>query len=212
MTTAIQEAAVVASHVIRNAVNVEVRVASIILHSEVNGPGKRNVIHFQGCTLGCPGCFNPHTHPDGGGELWEVSRLLKYTQQEAHSKGYTISGGEPFQQPEALRTLVDLAPKYGVESIIVFTGYTPMELAAQKVSLEGIDVLVAGRYNRAKPHYTGLVASSNQEVMFLTGRYSPKDFSVTNDAEVQIDVDGSVVITGFPDPVLLDSLKNVEGT
>ncbi|MGD0006352.1 MAG: 4Fe-4S cluster-binding domain-containing protein, partial [Anaerolineaceae bacterium] len=31
--------------------------------SLVNGPGKRSVVWVQGCTLNCPGCFNPQTHP-----------------------------------------------------------------------------------------------------------------------------------------------------
>ena len=31
--------------------------------SRANGPGPRAAVWFQGCTLGCPGCFNPDTHP-----------------------------------------------------------------------------------------------------------------------------------------------------
>ena len=30
--------------------------------SRANGPGARFVVWLQGCTLGCPGCFNPATH------------------------------------------------------------------------------------------------------------------------------------------------------
>ena len=35
--------------------------------SRANGPGLRAVVWFQGCTLGCPGCFNPGTHNASGG-------------------------------------------------------------------------------------------------------------------------------------------------
>ena len=32
-------------------------------HSRVNnGPGVRAVVYFQGCNLGCAGCWNPSTH------------------------------------------------------------------------------------------------------------------------------------------------------
>lgn len=31
------------------------RIAGITKDSYVNGPGRRNVLHVQGCTIGCPG-------------------------------------------------------------------------------------------------------------------------------------------------------------
>ena len=34
--------------------------------SRANGPGRRFVVWFQGCTLGCAGCFNPATHAAAG--------------------------------------------------------------------------------------------------------------------------------------------------
>jgi len=37
--------------------------------SLVNGPGKRAVVWVQGCTLGCPGCFNPQTHSVAAGKI-----------------------------------------------------------------------------------------------------------------------------------------------
>ena len=33
-----------------------------VAHSRVNGPGMRAVVYFQGCNLGCAGCWNPATH------------------------------------------------------------------------------------------------------------------------------------------------------
>ena len=37
--------------------------------SRANGPGRRFVVWFQGCTLGCAGCFNPATHAAAGPTL-----------------------------------------------------------------------------------------------------------------------------------------------
>ncbi|HEX8107935.1 MAG TPA: 4Fe-4S cluster-binding domain-containing protein, partial [Kofleriaceae bacterium] len=46
---------------------IEVRIHAFEPRSRANGPGARFVVWFQGCTLGCPGCFNPTTHdPDPG--------------------------------------------------------------------------------------------------------------------------------------------------
>lgn len=43
------------------------RLHAIEPHSRANGPGLRTVVWFQGCTLRCPGCFNPETHDPGDG-------------------------------------------------------------------------------------------------------------------------------------------------
>jgi len=38
------------------------QIHEMISASRVNGPGRRAVVWFQGCTLACPGCWNPETH------------------------------------------------------------------------------------------------------------------------------------------------------
>ena len=43
--------------------------------SRTNGPGTRTVIWAQGCSLGCPGCFNPQTHPPSGGQAIPVAEV-----------------------------------------------------------------------------------------------------------------------------------------
>jgi len=42
---------------------------ALIPASRANGPGLRAVVFFQGCTLRCPGCWNPETHPFRGAEV-----------------------------------------------------------------------------------------------------------------------------------------------
>ena len=42
------------------------RVHATAAASRANGPGRRFVVWFQGCTLGCAGCFNPATHVAAG--------------------------------------------------------------------------------------------------------------------------------------------------
>ena len=43
--------------------------------SRANGPGARFVVWFQGCTLGCPGCFNPTTHDPAAGRSVAIDEL-----------------------------------------------------------------------------------------------------------------------------------------
>jgi anaerobic ribonucleoside-triphosphate reductase activating protein len=42
---------------------------ALIPASRANGPGQRAVVFFQGCTVGCAGCWNPRTHPFHGAEI-----------------------------------------------------------------------------------------------------------------------------------------------
>jgi len=86
------------------------------------------VIWFQGCSLGCPGCFNPATHdPRGGYESDTESLAAEILAMSDQVEGVSISGGEPFQQPAALLDLlIRLADSH--LSRLVFTGYTLPEI------------------------------------------------------------------------------------
>ena len=53
------------------------RLHAFLPRSRANGPGVRAVIWVQGCSLGCPGCFNPQTHAFSGGEVVTVEELFE---------------------------------------------------------------------------------------------------------------------------------------
>ena len=53
------------------------RLHAFLPRSRANGPGTRAVIWVQGCSLGCPGCFNPKTHAFSGGEEVPVEELFQ---------------------------------------------------------------------------------------------------------------------------------------
>ena len=44
----------------------------LIPASRANGPGSRAVLFFQGCSIGCPKCWNPSTHQFLGTEVTVV--------------------------------------------------------------------------------------------------------------------------------------------
>jgi anaerobic ribonucleoside-triphosphate reductase activating protein len=164
--------------------------------SRANGPGTRYVVWVQGCTLGCPGCFNPATHPAGGDEV-EVAALAQDIRAQAVD-GVTISGGEPFEQPEALLALVSALAADGT-SIIVFSGFTRGEierLALGPDILARLDVLVDGRYVEKRRLARGLRGSANQVVHILSARHRMPEIEATPVGEVVIGPDGEVRMSG----------------
>ena len=143
--------------------------------SWANGPGRRAVVWFQGCTLGCPGCFNPATHnPQDGYEADTETLAADTLSLGATIEGVSISGGEPFQQSAPLLDLLNrLADSH--LSRLVFTGYTLPEIDRLPLGsslLRQIDVLIAGRYAIAQHVGQALLGSANQQIHLLTNRYT----------------------------------------
>lgn len=180
------------------------RVHAIEPRSRANGPGTRTVVWVQGCTLGCAGCFNPTTWPAAGGQEMEVESIERQVRAAA-ADGVTVSGGEPFEQPEALLALVTALAG---TSIIVFSGFTRGEIERQPLGpaiLARIDVLVDGRYVEKRRIARGLRGSSNQVVHLLTPRHRMADVDATPVGEVVIGPDGEVRVSGVDPPGVLDN-------
>ncbi|MBI2875876.1 MAG: radical SAM protein [Candidatus Tectomicrobia bacterium] len=143
--------------------------------SRANGPGIRTALWFQGCTLECPGCFNPATHSSEPRWMVDVDELAEQiVVDERALEGITISGGEPLQQPEALLRLLSAVRTRTKLSLLLFSGYTMAEIRRMPLGppiLDRVDVMIAGRYAQAHRLARGLRGSSNQTVHLLTGRY-----------------------------------------
>lgn len=173
--------------------------------SRANGPGARFVVWFQGCTLGCPGCFNPTTHDPAGGRGVAIDELAaELARARPGIEGISLSGGEPLQQPEAARALLDAARALGL-STLAFSGYTLDEIRALPGGpdvLARLDVLIDGRYVARDRLATGLRGSANQRIQLLTDRYARADVEATPVAEIRIGPSGDVILTGV-DPLKL---------
>lgn len=179
----------------------EVRVHAVELRSRANGPGSRFVVWFQGCSLGCAGCFNPATHPAMGNGI-DVADLA--AQIPADVEGISLSGGEPLQQAEAAAALLDAARARGL-STLAFSGYTLEEirgLPGGSEVLARLDVLIDGRYVAPRRLASGLRGSANQQIHVLTDRYRRSQVEATPVAEIRIGPTGEVVLTGV-DPLKL---------
>lgn len=179
------------------------RIHAVEPRSRANGPGARFVVWMQGCTLGCPGCFNPTTHDAAGGRAVPVAELAAQLAASG-AEGLSLSGGEPLQQPAAAAALLDAARALGM-STLAFSGYTIEEIRALPGGpevLARLDVLVDGRYVSTERLAEGLRGSANQHIQLLTRRYSLADVAATPVAEIRIGPTGELVLTGV-DPLKL---------
>jgi anaerobic ribonucleoside-triphosphate reductase activating protein len=181
----------------------QLRVHALMESSTVNGPGARAVVWVQGCSLGCPGCWNPETHDRLQGFRLDVSQLLEWfakVSREYRLEGLTISGGEPMEQASAvLKLLRKLREAHPGMTTGLFSGYTERELPGSlwRAVQRHLDFAVLGRYNARRRSHDPLLTSTNQMLRLYTTRYSMADFAAQA-VEVQIDDAGLTQITGFP--------------
>lgn len=87
----------------------EIRIFGTVEDSIVDGPGIRYSVFTQGCPHHCPGCHNPESHPFEGGKVVDTAELIQVMQRNPLLDGLTLSGGEPFCQPEACLELARAA-------------------------------------------------------------------------------------------------------
>lgn len=177
---------------------------AVLTRSRANGPGIRTVIWVQGCSLRCPGCFNPETHTHKPAQLVPVERLVSELEHAGRAiEGITISGGEPLEQPHALAKLLNEIEKRTQLSVILFSGYTLAEIKrmphADSVPAM-VDVLVAGRFVAALRLSRGLRGSSNQTIHLLSDRYNIRQVEESPVGEISIDQSGAVSVTGVDPP------------
>ena len=98
------------------------RLASLVNDSIVDGPGFRLTVFVQGCPHHCPGCHNPQTHDPAGGRDADTDWVLEKAAENPLLSGITLSGGEPFAQPEAMAALARGAKEQGLH-VMAYSGY-----------------------------------------------------------------------------------------
>lgn len=182
------------------------RVHATTRGSRANGPGRRFVVWFQGCTLGCAGCFNPTTHAAAGPVVDLDGVIADFTR--AAVDGLTLSGGEPMQQAPAALELLLAARRLG-RSTLMFSGYTIDELRGQALGpavLAHLDVLIDGRYRADARLGADLRGSANQRILRLTERHSAAELAAVPEAEITIGRDGSLELTGVA-PLTVRALR-----
>lgn len=123
--------------------------APLQTYSYADGKGIRMVIWNQGCKMACPGCHNPETHSLCGGKEVDIEDLEKeITKHSLHHQGITLSGGDPFLQPEQNKRLAVLAHNIGLD-VWAYCGQTYEQLLQdenKRKLLEECDVLIDGPF------------------------------------------------------------------
>lgn len=148
--------------------------ARILYPVQVLGPGNRIGIWLCGCNRACKGCSNP--------ELWiqrdeyeidvaNVASLIRKVAESHIVDGFTISGGEPFQQSDELLLLLSYLTPISTD-ILIYTGYRLEELRElDSESVNGIlnsaAVVIDGAYIEDLNDNSVLRGSSNQQIHIL---------------------------------------------
>ena len=128
------------------------------LHYPVStlGWGVRAGIWTQGCSIGCAGCVSVDTWAPSEQlvSAKDVVSALRDLVGSERLDGVTVSGGEPFDQPEGLLGLVrELRDWLGPErDILLFTGYPLARIESRHTDvLASADAVVAGPYVEHRP-------------------------------------------------------------
>lgn len=180
----------------------------------VLGPGRRVGIWVQGCSIECPGCVSRDTWPPMGlddrigvPELISRIDLLVDRHPAGPVDGVTLTGGEPFDQADALDGLLGALrgwlDRRGAPSadLLVYTGYdepAARELAPGAFALA--DAVIAGPYVAAEPG-TRWWGSGNQRLIARDDATAARYASALSEApsELQVAVEqGQVFVIGVP--------------
>ena len=181
------------------------RIASFPMRSRVDGPGVRAILWVQGCARQCPGCQNHEMLSKDKGIIVKNEVLVDKINKLFPVEGITISGGEPFEQAPALIDLIIRLSALDKQfSAVCYTGYYLDELRKTGNGdiielLKKIDILIDGPYEEDNKNTLLWRGSRNQNVHFMTKRYSAKQYrNEINATQMTISTDCKVVINGFP--------------
>ena len=170
------------------------------------GPGRRIGIWLQGCSIRCPGCISLDTWDQKASDT-EVADIVRAVGKWlSECDGITISGGEPFDQPEALLALLSALRIESRQSILVYSGHPYEQLRSSTAVQAGlIDALISEPFLKDTPQTLALRGSDNQRLHLLTElgnkSFAEYDREVTLNEkrlDVMFDADGAVWFAGIP--------------
>lgn len=196
-----------------------VTVARVLPATAAEGPGLRTAIWVRGCSIRCPGCFNPNLWSAHGGTVRKPEELAEELVEHAglhRTEGITLLGGEPMEQAAPLATVAIRVRAAGL-SVMTFTGYRREDLEEWAgirddvaALLRHTDLLVDGPFDRTRvDHGRPWAGSSNQRFHALSERY--RDLvqrldGIADRLEVRVDTTGTVRVNGWADDDALDRL------
>ncbi len=144
-----------------------IRVLDIKYGTSVDGIGLRTSIYCAGCQNHCPGCHNPQSWDENGGEPVSIDVLFKNIVDA--DMNVTFTGGDPMLHPEGFIELAQMIKNNTDKNIWCYTGYKfeyLMQHPTRRKLVELCDVIVDGPYIESERdlslHFRG---SRNQRVI-----------------------------------------------
>ena len=144
-----------------------IRVLDIKYGTSVDGNGLRTSIYCAGCQNHCPGCHNPQSWDENGGEPIKIDELFKHIVDA--DMNVTFTGGDPMLHPEGFIELAQMIKNNTNKNIWCYTGYKFEVLIQHPIRrklVELCDVIVDGPYIESERdlslHFRG---SRNQRVI-----------------------------------------------
>ncbi len=184
------------------------------------GYGRRLGLWVQGCGIGCKGCVSRDTWDPRGGWEVDVTEVLAWcdSRRTLGIDGMTISGGEPFEQPGALKRLLEAldAWRQGLERPFDVLCYSGLPLARIRRRHAGalafVDALIPEPYVAGRPASGPLKGSSNQPLVPLTAlgrtRYGDEAQHAGDAPRIQVSVErGAAWFIGIPGPGDMEKLE-----
>lgn len=153
--------------------------AAFLKETRMVGPGLRDAVWVQGCSIRCPGCANQAYLAHRKKRLVPVECLLAhFAIRRGKIDGLSVLGGEPTEQPDAVAALLQGVQELGF-STVLFSGKTWESLrddSACTALLAHTDLLIDGPFLLAEQDLTlAWRGSRNQRLLRLTERFQPED-------------------------------------
>ena len=180
----------------------------------VLGPGKRIGIWVQGCSIRCKNCVSMDTWEKDAHRAMPIAELIKWCRSVAAQglDGITLSGGEPFDQPQGLRALLSGLHAWRREGkfcfdILCYSGYPLHTLTLRhEAILKMLDAVIPEPYLENASSASLWCGSANQHIVPLSvqGRQKYAQYidlpASALGKQMQVSVDkGRVWMIGIPE-------------
>lgn len=147
-------------------------------HFPVNvlGPGRRVGVWVQGCSIKCKDCCSTDTWEADPGTGISVLQLVQWIKEISAGglDGITITGGEPFDQPKALKLLLEELRAWrridGLSfDVLLYSGFSKRILEKNFAAhLQLLDAFVPEPFVSKRIADNGLYGSTNQSVTLVS--------------------------------------------
>ncbi len=181
------------------------------------GPGPRIGIWFQGCSIRCSGCVSADTWVTRKGGVLVREIMIAIDPWLAQAEGITITGGEPFDQPEALIELLTQLRSKAIVDILVYSGHSFEKISPIVNECNGlIDALISDPYEENTSQTLALRGSDNQRLHYLTalGETRFRQFARTLKSsdktfDIMFEEEGAIWLAGIPKRNDMQRLKTI---